>query len=166
MPGELGAVIVMHRPEGADHGQVVGARADVRPPVAHLQTTLPVFLMPGAESHQDLSAAVGRVAGQNILQLFGFQDLLIRSIFDALSGIFVESRLGIKALHVADAAAQKYPDDRLGPGREMRLAVRRALGSFTASLTVPKEHRTQSQSGEPHAGIGQERAARNAGAAV
>ena len=37
---QLGPVVVVGRPHRADHGEVVDARADVRPPVADLDARL------------------------------------------------------------------------------------------------------------------------------
>ena len=125
VPGELSPVIVVHRPEGADHGQVISARADVRPPVADFQATVSVFLVAGAEGHQNFAAAVGGISRQNVLQSFRVEGIFIRSVFNAFAGILVQGRLGVEALNMADAAAQKDPDDRFGFGRKMRLAIRR-----------------------------------------
>src|SRR5262245_23120116 len=42
LPGELRAMVVMDRPERANHGKVVGALPDMFEPIAHHQSTLPV----------------------------------------------------------------------------------------------------------------------------
>ena len=65
---ELGPVVVVGRPQRADHGDVVGARADVLPPVADRQAALAVAAGSRCSGPSArLPAAVARVAGDDVL---------------------------------------------------------------------------------------------------
>src|SRR5262249_13501569 len=59
VPLQLGAVVVVGRPQRADDGDVVGAGACVLPPVADGEAGLAVLLVAGIEAHEDAAAAVG-----------------------------------------------------------------------------------------------------------
>ena len=100
---ELGAVVVVGRPERADDGDVVGARADVLPPVADLQAALAVLPEARVQAHQDLAAAVRRVGRDHVFQLRRVEDVLVRRAVDRLAGVIVQLGLGVEALDVADA---------------------------------------------------------------
>ena len=89
---------------------------------------------------------------------------LIRRLGDRLAGVLVERRLGVEALHVADAADHEQPDDALRLRREVRLAGGRRPGGRVAGEAVAVEHRAEREAGEAHAEVGEERAARHAAA--
>ena len=160
---ELGAVVVVRGPERADDRDVVGTRADMPPPVADLEPALAVFLEAGVQTHQDLAAAVRRVARNDVFQPLRVEDVLVRRRVDRLAGESIELGLGVEALDVADAAAEEDPDDRLGLGHERRGPLARTGG--TARSLLARQHRTQGQPGKAHARVRQERAARHARAA-
>ena len=89
---ELGAVVVVGSPERADHGEVVGTRADVLPPVADLQPALAVFPEAGVQAHQDLAAAVRRVARDDVFELLRVEGVLVGRAVDRLAGVIGSAR--------------------------------------------------------------------------
>ena len=144
---ELCAVVVVQRPERAHHSEVVGAGADIREPVAHLQPALPVLLVAGLERHDGLAVAVGGVAPHNIgIDPLGVQYGLVRGFFYGLARVLVELRLDIEALKVADPAAEEDPDHRLG--------LRRLLRCRRLCDTILEEKRAQSEPREAHPRVG------------
>ena len=138
---KLGTVVVVGSPERADDRDVVGTRADVLPPVANLQPALAIFLEARVQAHQDLAAAVHRVGRDNVFQLLRVQDVFVGRAVDRLARESIQLGLGVEALDVADAPAEKDPDDRLGPGHERgdrRARVR--SGGMCQSPRVPASH--------------------------
>ena len=94
-------VDVLHRSDQAD---VIHHAADLREKIAHLRAALAVFF----------ETPIGR---------------LIKA-FALLHGLIVvsgEIRLGIKRVHVADAAIHEHEDHALGLGREVRLLGRERI---------------------------------------
>ena len=163
VPGELGPVIVVVGPQRPDHGNIVRAFADVPPPVSHEQAALAVALIAGVEPHEHPAIAVGRVAVDDVLPLRSHH-VAIGCVANGPAGKAIEFGLDVEALNVADAAAQEDPDDRLRFRREVRSAVGAWVDRRGPGDTIAEEHGAQGQSGEPHAGIGQEGATGDAGA--
>ena len=163
VPGELGPMIVVVGPQRTDHGDVIGTCSDVPPPVGDQQPTLPITLITGVESHEHTTIAVGRVSFDDVLA-FASHDVAVRSVADGPAGEAVQFRLHVKALDVADAAAQEDPDDRLGLRREVRPASGGRIDRRGPGDAVAEKHGAQGQAGKTHAGIGEEGAARDAGA--
>ena len=170
LEGELRAVIVVNGPERAHHGEIIRAGADVLEPVADDQSALAVGLVAGLEREDDLAIAVARIAADHVFVLrldHGF----VRRVGDGFAGVFVQLGLHIKALHVTHAAAEENPDHRLRLGRGVRPAVGRLprgrvrIGGG-AGHAVLEEQCAEREAGETHAGVGKERAARDAGAGL
>src|SRR5262249_11778204 len=86
---------------------------------------------------------------------------------EGLAGVLVQLGLGIEAFHLAGAADHEQPDDALGLGDMMRVAVRRQpLGWLLgAGDAVLEEQRAERQAGKAHAGVSQKRTAADARAA-
>src|SRR5262249_27877746 len=78
----------------------------------------------------------------------------------------IQFRLGIEAFHVAGAADHEQPDDAFSLGGEVWPAIGRrpAPRSIGPSHAVALQHGPQCQAGEPHADVGQEGTAVDAGA--
>ena len=122
---ELRAVIVVGGPHRADDGQVVGAVAEVRPPVADLEAALAALLKADLHAEQLVAdVAVVRRSARRSRRFFltngESSTSLVRRFGDRLAGVFVELRLGIEALHVAHAADHEDPDHALGLGSKCR----------------------------------------------
>ena len=125
---QLGAVIVVGRPHRADDGQVVDARADVRPPVADLDPGLAPLAIADLKRIEHLANVAVGVVGHHDPHVVGelvLEGLGERRLGDRLARVSIQGGLGIEALQVAGAADHEQPDDVLGPGREMRLSVGR-----------------------------------------
>ena len=125
--------------------------AEVRQPVADLDAALAVLLEADLERIEHVALlAVGVVddddAGQ--LQLLRVLDVLERRLGDGLAGVLREHRLGVEALQVADAAVHEQPDDALGLGREVRLAVGRRPAALLGGEAVAVQHGRQGQARE------------------
>jgi hypothetical protein len=104
------------------------------------------------------------VRRDDILEIIGVYRLFKGSVVDGLAGVLIQLRFGVEALDVADAAAQEYPDDGLGLGREVRFAVGPAVGGIGAvGNAVAEEHSAEGEAGEAEAGVGEEGAAGDAG---
>ena len=168
VPGELRAVVVVDGPQRADDGEVVGARADVLPPVADLQAALAVLLVAGvAAPMSTLRLPCDGLTPTTSLSFSGSRTSLYGVSSIDLAGVLVQLRLDVEALDVADAAAEEDPDDRLGLGREVRPAVRAAgIAARRRGRRRPEQHGAERQAGEAHAGVGEEGAAGDAGAAI
>jgi len=108
--------------------------------------------------------SVGRVRSNDILvYLYRVEDAFEWSFLDRFTGIFIKLGLNIKAFHVADTAAEKNPNYGFGSSLFMRASIG-SLPRFLASESaIIKKHRAQCQARESHAGIDQERAARDTG---
>src|SRR5262249_21768650 len=113
VPLQLGAVVVVGRPQRADDGKVIGAGADVLPPVGDGEAGLAVLLEAGVQAHELAAAAVGGVGGDDVLDARVGEDVLVGRRVDALAGVLVQLGLDVEALDVADAAAEEDPDDVL-----------------------------------------------------
>src|SRR5439155_8435504 len=92
---ELRPVVVVAGPERADHGEVVGARADVLPPVGDLEAALAVAAEAGAEAHEDLAVAVLGVAGDDTTAVAG-EGTLVGRVGETLAGVLGEFGLGVE----------------------------------------------------------------------
>src|SRR5262249_18746594 len=147
MPGELGAVIVVIGPERANDGDIVGAFADVPPPIRDHEAALPVTPVARIEAHEYVAIAVRRVAGDDVAA-FELQHAAMRRVRNRLPRVAVKFRLDVKALDVADAAAQEDPDDRLGARRKMWPTVRRRV--IRAGDAILEEHGAERQPGKAH----------------
>ena len=112
----LGPVIVVGRPHRANYRDIIDTAADVREPVAHLDTALPILPESGLERIDDVSLLpVGVIDHDDpdILQPLGILDMRIGRLGDRLSPELREERLRIKALHVAHATSPEEPDHLL-----------------------------------------------------
>src|SRR5262245_1467800 len=161
VPGELSAVVVVIGPERADDSDIVGALADVPPPIRDHEPALPVTPVARVEAHEHVAIAVRRVAGDDVAAL-EFEHAAMRRVRNRLAGVAIQLRLDVEAFDVADAAAEEDPDDGLGARREVRPAVRWRI--IRAGDAVLEEHGAQRQAGETHAGVGEKRAAADAAA--
>ena len=161
VPGQLHAVVGMHRPQRPHHRQVIGTFPDVREPVTDLQAAIAVGVVAGLQTHQVLAwrnhAALSR---QVLLSAFLVQKRGERGLLERLAVVLVERRLDVEALHVTDATGQEDPDHRIGLGRKMRVGFDPCRPSLRLGRRVIMQHRPQGQPGEPHPGIGQEGASR------
>src|SRR5207248_2929388 len=166
MPLELGAMVVVGSPQGADDRDVVRAGAHMPPPVGDQEPTFAMALVAGVEPHEDAAAAMGRVGGHDVAQPLGIESIAIGSVVDRLAGVAIELRLDIEALDVANAAAQENPDDGFGLRREMRPAIRGRVVRLSAGAAVLEKHGAESESREAHAGVSQKSAPVHAGAAA
>ena len=78
---------------------------------------------------------------------------------NVLPAYFVERRLRVEGLHLADAAGEEHPDDRLRL-RRRGAACRRAARHFASrGEAVAVQHRAERQAGEAQPDVGEERAA-------
>src|SRR5262249_2329188 len=73
VPLELGAVVIVGGPQGANHGEVVGTAADVLPPVGDHEAGLAVLLPAGVQAHELFAAAVGGVGADEALEALRIQ---------------------------------------------------------------------------------------------
>src|SRR5437867_6196381 len=136
-----------------------------RPPIADLDSALSP--LPEADLHREQPRlAPARIPLDVLFEIRRDEGVLERGLPDRLSRVPVESRLRIEALDVARAADHEQPDHTLGLRGEVRLAVGRGpnLPLPSARDAVAVEHRAEREAGEPHAAVGQERAARYAAA--
>jgi hypothetical protein len=136
---------------GADVGPVVGqldaSRAEPPEPDLKGVDRLPDFLL--GVDHPEV-----------LVQVRGRQHVGVGGVVDRHPGIRVEGRLRVEALHRADAADEEQPDDRLGLGGEVRLAVGRGPGAGGGpDDPVPVEHGPEGEPGEPEPGVGEKGAA-------
>jgi hypothetical protein len=127
LEGELGAVVVVDRPQRADDGDVIGAGlADLLEPIADEQAALTVGLVAGVQRHEQLAIAVGGVGADDVLvDAGGIEDGFERRVIDGLAGILVEGGLDVEGFDVGDAAAEEDPDDGFGARDE---GIRRDRG--------------------------------------
>ena len=163
---KLCSVIVVGRPHRPHDGQVVRALADVRPPIADLQPALAA--RPPANLHR-VNVRMNFVQpsddlAQILLDVRRIERRLVRRFLKRLSGPPVEFRLRIKRLHLAHAADQENPDDRLSLLSSHRQPARRSprILRFRLRDAVAIEHGSQRQSGEAHADVGEKGPAMNA----
>ena len=117
--------------------------ADVRQPVADLDAALAVLLEADLERIELVALlAVGVVDDDDASQLEP-----LRVLHVGLNGVsaivlpayFVEHRLRVEALHVADAAVHEQPDDALGLRREMRPAIGRRGSAASRCVSIARE---------------------------
>ena len=111
---DLGAVIVVGGPHGADEGDVVGAGSDVREPVADFDAALAVAAEADLERVDGgalLTVGVVDDDDADILEFLGGLDVLVRGFGDGFAGVLGEGGFGIEAFHVAETAAHEEPDD-------------------------------------------------------
>jgi hypothetical protein len=160
---QLRSMVVVSRPHRADHGDVVDTTSNVGPPVAYLDAALSPLAM--ADLHRKQGApwvvqALDELA-EVLFQKRRIKDVLVGRLLVGLAGVEIQRGLGIKALKMARPTDHEQPDHVLRPGREMRPAVgrrpdARRYGALGPSNPIAIKHRTQDQSGEPHAHVGQE----------
>src|SRR5262249_41156040 len=110
VPLQLRPVVVVRGPQRTHHGDVIGTRPDVFPPVGHHQPAFAVLLVAGFEAHQHFAPAVRGVGGDHVLDARVGEDALVGGGIDGLAGVPVQFGLHVEALDVADAAAQEDPD--------------------------------------------------------
>ena len=95
----LCAVVVVGGVHRSDNRQIIGARSDVRDPIAHLDAGLPVFAVTNLQRVELVALlAIGVVddgdAGE--LELVGTLRVLVRRLADRLARVLVELGLGVK----------------------------------------------------------------------
>ena len=122
-------------------------------PVTHHQAALTVRLVASLERHDDLAVSMIGIAPDDVF-FGGFEHTGKRRFIDGLSGVGIERGFDIETLHMTQAAAEKDPDNRLGLGWKMRLAVgcrpgRMRGGGFLRAC----QHGRERQSGEAQSGI-------------
>ena len=126
-----------------------------RPPVADLDAALPARLEADLERVDPGLLLVDDVVRDllaDVLDERRVQDRLVRRLRDRLAGVFVQLRLGVEALEMADTAAHHEPDHALGPGLSWaRVGRRRSRpGAWPpgSSRRNPSPRRTERSGGK------------------
>jgi hypothetical protein len=150
-----GAVIVVGGPGRADERDLVHHLTHMREPVAHQGAGLRARAVPALHRVKRQLDLV--LAGHERLQVLFhkriLERVLIRRFGKLLSRVLIQGRFGIERLDVADAAEHEEPDDPLGLGLEVWLAIGRRpgiLGGYTA-----RQQCAQHQAGKAERSIGQ-----------
>src|SRR5262249_2634736 len=109
------------------------------------------------ERHDPLVRQIGRL-----------EHVAIRCLGKRFARVFVERRLGIKALDVARATNHEQPNDALCPRSKVRPAIGRSpgLGCQFLPQAVARQHRSERQAGKAHADITQKLPTTNGSAAM
>ena len=153
---KLRPVIVVRGPARTDQSQIVGAVAQVRPPVADPQPGFAALLIPDLHRKNLRVNLVqpGNDLAEVFFQVLRFERLLVRRLADGLASVLVQLRLRVERLHLAGPTDHEQPDDGF------RFRFRRASGGrVRAGDAVLEQHRAEGEAGKPHADVGEERAA-------
>src|SRR6185369_11365369 len=97
------------------------------------------------------------------------EHLFVGRFFNRFAGVFVQLRLDVKALDVADAATEKNPDNRFRLRRRMRPAfgwMPGRGGGVSAGNAIPDKHCRQRQPRESHSRVNEKGTAGDARASV
>ena len=162
-----GAMIVVGGVHRADQRHFVDHRAHVGPPVGDLRSALAILAVTNLHRvKRQLDAVIAFDEFLDTLDVGRIQRVFVRRLRDVLARVFVERRLGIEGVHVADAAQHEQPDHAFRFRREVGLAIGRSPGvSRRGGLAVALEHRAEHQPGKTHAAVRQKHpAARRAAA--
>ena len=130
----LGAVVIVGREHRPDHGDVVDAAAEVRPPVADRGPALAALPEADLRGIDPGLLLVDDVVGDllaDVLEERRVEDRrLVRGLADRLAGVAVERRLGVEALQVADARRASSARSPAWPGGCRDAAGRREASSL------------------------------------
>ena len=120
---KLSRVVVVCRPHRSHDGDVIDARADVRPPVAHLDPALAALLESDLQRVQrphQLARRPGKVAHVLPIKRRANHRRLIRRLLDRLPRMLGHRGFGIKALQMTGPTEHEVPDHAFGLRRERR----------------------------------------------
>jgi hypothetical protein len=147
-----GAVVVVGGPGGADQRHFVHLVADVGEPVGDEDAVFAAGLIAGLHGiERELDLVLTGDEGLEVFLDEGVrQGVAVRRFRKLLAGVFVELRLGVERFDVGDAAEHEEPDDAFGFGREVGLG---------AGDDLLREQGAEGETGEAHAGVGEEDAA-------
>ena len=158
----LRAVVVVRRPHGADHGNIIHAVPEVREPVADLDAAAAAGLEADLERINLVSLlAVGVVDHHhpNTFEFVRIVDALERRLRECLALVPIECWLRIETFHVAQPAAEEDPDDTPGLRGEVGQASRRTP-AVLAPEPFARQQGAQCETSKAKAGAREERPAR------
>ena len=158
-------MVVVGGPHRPNHRQVVGAVAQVGPPVGNLDSRLPALAVADLKRVDDLAdvaVCIVRDDDPDVLAERVGDRVGVRRLGDRLAGVLDQRRLGVEALHVARAADHEQPDHVLDSRREVGFAV----GERPAQIGVGPRHAValeqrregEAAQAETEARLGEERA--------